>query len=585
MTDLALAENLRIPLDAVTQTFGFIGRKGSGKTYLAGLMAEQMLDRHAQIIILDPVGNWYGLRVAADGRARGKDIFIVGGEHGDVPILPDAGQRIARLLVEKDVSVILDISSFRQGERKRFAADFAEEFFHRKKSQKSAVHLFVEEAQLFAPQRVGPDEARMLGAFENIIRLGRNYGVGASMISQRPQSINKEVLSQVECLFALQVNGTHERKALEEWVQEAGADREIVGLLPGLAQGEGYVWSPSWLRVFARFQFNKKTTFDASATPKVGQKRKAATLTPMDVEALRADMQQVIEKAEADDPAKLRAEIAKLKRMLGDAHAQTGEMLDRDALLLAQEQELGRILAANREHLQGLFGKAIGECSTAVVGVQAALTRLATIVGNQDWSPPKLGEQARQAIQAAVKPKTFFLNEQHEVKRDRPKPLTGVQTRGVPMGKAERAVLTVLAQRGSSSKAAVAAYAGYAVNGGGFNNAISKCRSNNWLTGSDPLDLTAKGFEALGSWEPLPTGAALLAHWQQKLGKAERMILSVLADAPRTPITKDELAHESAYTASGGGFNNALSRLRTLELIEGSGTIQLNKEFAEALNG
>ena len=131
-----------------------------------------MLDADAQVVALDPVGNWWGLRVDADGKSKGKEIFVIGGEHGDVALVPEAGAKIAKLIVEKRISAVLDLSPFRQGERKRFAADFAEALFHLKKTQRSAVHVFVEEAQLFAPQRPGPDEARMLGAFENIVRLG-----------------------------------------------------------------------------------------------------------------------------------------------------------------------------------------------------------------------------------------------------------------------------------------------------------------------------------------------------------------------------------------------------------------------------
>lgn len=580
MDRITLADNLTMPIDCVTQTFGCIGRKGSGKTYLAGLLAEQILDHHAQIVIIDPVGNWYGLRVAADGKSRGKDIFIAGGEHGDVPILPDSGARFARLLVDKHLSVILDISGFRQGERKRFAADFAEEFFHLKKSQKSAVHLFVEEAQLFAPQRGGPDEARMLGAFENIIRLGRNYGIGATMISQRPQSINKEVLSQVECLFALQVNGTHERKALEEWVQEAGADRSLVGQLPGLAQGEGYVWSPSWLRIFARFKFHQKTTFDASATPKVGQTRKPATLTPMDVEALRSDLRQMIEKAEADNPRKLRVEIAALKKQL--AERPPGEVIDRAALVAAQQAELQRILAASRTDLQRRLTVILDGDLEAIRHLLERLEHLRATIADNDWKPPELSEQARAEIGTSI-----TLKPKPQSERPQPSPPRREAPRlrqpGISMGRAERSILTVLAQRGVSARSTIAAYAGYAINGGGFNNALSKCRTMGWITAGDPVELTPAGDEALGAYDPLPTGAALLSHWQHKLGKAERVILGVLAETPLTSYTKAELAHESEYEATGGGFNNALSRLRTLELIEGSGMIQLKKDFAEAL--
>lgn len=43
------------------------GAKAQAKTYLATVLAEQMLALPAQIVVLDPVGNWWGLRVAADG--------------------------------------------------------------------------------------------------------------------------------------------------------------------------------------------------------------------------------------------------------------------------------------------------------------------------------------------------------------------------------------------------------------------------------------------------------------------------------------------------------------------------------------
>jgi hypothetical protein len=35
-------------------------------------------------------------------------------------------------------------------------------------------------------------------------------------------------------------------------------------------------------------------------------------------------------------------------------------------------------------------------------------------------------------------------------------------------------------------------------------------------------------MEVLGSWEPLPTGPALIDYWLGRLGKAERLILETL---------------------------------------------------------
>jgi hypothetical protein len=146
--------------------------------------------------------------------------------------------------------------------------------------------------------------------------------------------------------------------------------------------------------------------------------------------------------------------------------------------------------------------------------------------------------------------------------------------RRLPSG--ERRILTALAQYPQGrSKAQVAVLAGYALNGGGFNNYLGALRSRGLIKGDgDRLTITDGGIEALGSWEPLPTGSALVDHWRGRLGKAERLILETLTQAYPDGLTKEEVATKAGYEANGGGFNNALARLRTLELVEGRGEIK-----------
>jgi hypothetical protein len=157
-------------------------------------LAELFLDAGAQVIALDWVGIWWSLRLAADGKGVGfPNVYIFGGEHADVDLRPESGALMADLVVDKHISVVLDVMHFRKAERTRFATAFAEQFFHRKKTARSACHLFIEEAQAYLPQMVRGDEARMVGVFEDIGKVGRNYGIGNSLISQRPQAINKDV--------------------------------------------------------------------------------------------------------------------------------------------------------------------------------------------------------------------------------------------------------------------------------------------------------------------------------------------------------------------------------------------------------
>jgi hypothetical protein len=123
----------------------------------------------------------------------------------------------------------------------------------------------------------------------------------------------------------------------------------------------------------------------------------------------------------------------------------------------------------------------------------------------------------------------------------------------------ERRILTALAQYPQGrSKAQVAVLAGYALNGGGFNNYLGALRSRGLIKGDgDRLTITDAGIEVLGSWEALPTGAALVDYWCGRMGKAERLILETLTHAYPDALTKEEVAVKAGYEANGGGFNNA----------------------------
>jgi hypothetical protein len=56
---------------------------------------------------------------------------------------------------------------------------------------------------------------------------------------------------------------------------------------------------------------------------------------------------------------------------------------------------------------------------------------------------------------------------------------------------------------------------GYAASGGGFNNYLGALRSRGLIEGDgDRLMITEAGIRALGSWEPLPAGRALIDYWR-----------------------------------------------------------------------
>jgi hypothetical protein len=539
---LQISDTLSLPKEIVTEGIAFLGRRRSGKSYAATKLAELMHGIHAQFIAMDPVGIWYGLRLGADGKSPGLDIPILGGLHGDVPIEPTSGKLIADLVVDETLSAVIDVSQFESdADRVRFAQDFAARLFFRKKSSPSALHMFLEEAQEWVPQNPQKNETIMLHGYQRLVRLGGNYGIGMSLISQRPQDVNKKALNQVECVFAFQLTGPQERDAVEYWIHEKGITDDLDAILPKLKQGHAHVWSPVLLNVSREVHIAKKETFAAGSTPKVGAKiGRSTNLEPLEIEALKQKMASTIQKAKAEDPRELRRRIAELEAELRKKGA---AVIDSAAIERARSE--GERAAEAR-------------CRSQIEQLRKTIDSAARVLGA---APAVVTEPAKKALPtprpsaAPVKVRTLQVS----------------QNGHSSISAGQRKILSALAQYPDGrTDSQVAILTGYAVGSGNFNNLLSTLRSSGWAEGTrSGLRITAEGLAALGHYEVLPTGHALLEYWCAKLSKAERSILQHLAEAFPQSLSDEEIAARAGYAAGTGNFNNALSRLRTLQLLQG----------------
>jgi DNA helicase HerA-like ATPase len=318
MTNIAmhLARELDLPFSVMTSKMGFMGGNGSGKSYTIMKILEGILDAGGWAVVLDPVGIYYGLRLDKSGKKpSGLDIPIFGGLHGDVILTPESGKLIADLICDRRLSAILDVSQFGSDtELNRFAVDFGNQFWNRMKAKRRAVTLVLEECQEFLPQNPSKGEEKKLHIYNRICKIGRNYGVGVAMVSARPQDINKKSLNLTQLMFAFQMTGTHERKAMAEWFNYAGVDVKLGELLPTLEVGEPYIMSPRLLKFNQQVKILPKRTFDASATPDFDESAETIALEPLDITQLEKAMGALIVEAKANDPAELKRKIAKLER-------------------------------------------------------------------------------------------------------------------------------------------------------------------------------------------------------------------------------------------------------------------------------
>ena len=307
----------KIPIDGVTSTFAVLAKRRVGKTHNSSVLAEEMLEAGQQVAIIDPTDAWWGLRSSADGRGPGYAVIVLGGPHQDIPLEPTAGAVIAEFVMESGKSVIICTKGWTKGEEARFVEAFANRLLLK---NKAPLHLFIDEADCFAPQKPFPEQMRMLGAIDGLVRRGGIQGVGVTLITQRSAVINKDVLSQIEVLVVMRTLFKGDKDAIRGWTHENGdPDHEKIMMesLPTLKIGEAWIWSPGWLECFVRIQFRRRRTFDSSATPKIGEiRREPAVRAPIDLGALTAAIVATIEEAKANDPKALKAKIAELEKQI-----------------------------------------------------------------------------------------------------------------------------------------------------------------------------------------------------------------------------------------------------------------------------
>jgi hypothetical protein len=570
---------------SVTQTFAVLAVRGAGKTNAARVMAESMFDLKLPFVAVDPVGSWWGLRASRDGATPGLPIPVFGGRHGDMPLDLSAAVLLADLIVEKRLSCVLDLSTFpSESEKKKFLLYFAQRLYQ---NNQDPLHLFLEEADDYIPQKPFREEAQLLRAWENIVRRGRARGLGMTMITQRSAKINKDVLTQVETLIAMRTTSPQDRAAVEAWVKYHSAKAEILESLPSLQDGEAWIWSPHFLGDTFRMRFPLSRTFDSGATPKnvrSGESRAPATMADIDLGELRKKMEATLIKVKESDPKELKKEIDrfKLEAHVFKTRAENAEkaahaaqrkqtvvpdqaVIDK-ATARVEKTWRNRILASLtqlEQHVKHLrkqladVGHELTALDSVVIGFNltsalsddvvrpAALERLYPPEGKSTLPqyPKKVAQVSRMKVQGSG-------------------PCDSELTPSL------RRVLKALAQYPDGMETnRLAALSGYTVNGH-FNNMVGTLRTKEYITPARvvPIQITDAGLNALGQFEPLPVGAELRQYWLNKVGSSKAKILQVLFDDYPEGNQASELAAKAGYTVN-GHFNNMIGSLRTMGLI------------------
>ncbi|MEM4154873.1 MAG: hypothetical protein QXW52_08670 [Candidatus Caldarchaeum sp.] len=265
--------------------FAFLAKRGAGKTYCAAVLAEEMVKNGVPIVVIDGMGVWWGLRVGKDGEGPGLPVVVFGGEHGDLPLRVEKSRQMAKAIVETNISAVLDLSRLNKPQARMVVSSFLDELYALNRVER---HVFLEESDMYAPQRiVGPEMSSCFSSVDNFVRRGGNRNLGCTLISQRSAVLNKDVLTQADCLVVLRTLAPQDKKAIQAWVEEMTDTsrtelNEWYDSLKSLRNGEAWVWHPEEPKIFQKIMFRERETFHA--TRRFLLSEKAASVKLMDVQ-------------------------------------------------------------------------------------------------------------------------------------------------------------------------------------------------------------------------------------------------------------------------------------------------------------
>ena len=580
---MKISSNITLGDNAITQTYAVLGKRGSGKSHTACVMVEEFVEAGHQVIVIDPTDGWWGLKSSRSGKKAGYPFIVFGGWNDDLPLQAEAGALLADFALDSRRSMILSLRRLSKAKQRRLVAEFLSQLYLAKgqRGDSAPLHIVIDEAHLFVPQQFSRHEgnaAIAIGAVNDIVLQGRVDGFGATLITQRPAKLNNDVLTQCEVLIAHQMTGAPDKKAVKSWVED-NADAEdmktFLETLTTFQKGEAWFWSPSWMRAMRTIKVRQKRTFDSSATPTGDTSAGPAKIAKVDLGELKTKMAALVEEAKSNDPKELKRQINKLQTEIKQRQKKSESVkpkIDEQAIADAVSDAGKKASAAILQNFKA-WSKAIQPVAKRLEHDLAKVNEMFSDERmNQIWKPiTELISDSHATIERTlVEPRKKVAR-----KASTTKPMP--DTLDDWFRPAHQKLLNSIAWLNTvgieiPAKPIVAAIALVSPKSGSFNNNVSRLSTGNLVEYPIPGHVTLTQFgKSVAEYPDIePSIDGLHEAWRKSpcLRPAHVKLLDIVIDTWPNEINKVVLAEQADVSPTSGSFNNNVSRLSSLGLIQ-----------------
>lgn len=574
-----------IPAGVLDMHVIVLGKTRSGKSSKLRLIAEYCLEQGQPVGIIDPKGDWWGIKLAGSGKSAGFPVVIFGGEHADVKINEHSGAMVAELVCAGNRPFLIDLGGWMPGKRTKFFVDFASTFFLKTKGKRV---LMIDEVHNFAPQGkvFDPESGKALHWANRLASEGGGKGVTLISASQRPQKVAKDYVTSHETLIACKVIHKLDRDAVKDWIDGCGdpeQGKEVFKTLGNLQKPEAWVWSPE-------IQFGPKLvtfplfrTYDSFKPQEAGDAARLKGWASVDLVEVNEKMAAVIKQEEANDPVKLRADLAKANAtiVLLERKATAAPMAlatapaDLDA---ADKRGFERATKEAAEAAKKLLEEAVADIERDIEPLAAALRdaihefrtktaeRLKNLVRARQAVKPIYAPQPRAATAITPPPRSIAVT----APREDPGPRVTDDNLSAP----QQNILNALAWAESlgqtdSPREMVAFLSGASANASGYQNNLGTLRTAGLISypSAGQVALTDDGRARAQAPAEALTHEAIMEKIGAKLNGPQMNIVRAAAANYPNDASKEEIAQAAGASPNASGYQNNLGRLRTLGLI------------------
>lgn len=184
------------PLTFTMKNLGIFGASGTGKSWLSGLLAEEMMRLEYQLFIIDPEGDYRSMRAFPN-------TIVVGGNGSALP----SAIEVSKLLEYSSMSLVLDLSQYESAGRIEYVTELVPMINELRRSRGKPHWILIDEIHYFC----GANESALTQLMATTMHDG-----GLAVVTYKPSELASEVSSQLNHIMLLRFDDSTEVDALKE---------------------------------------------------------------------------------------------------------------------------------------------------------------------------------------------------------------------------------------------------------------------------------------------------------------------------------------------------------------------------------